>query len=463
MQTSNGIFGNKWARLAAGSALLLNVAGAQPQYTAVDIGSLGGSSTTANGINNSGQVVGLSYLSDNATYHAFLYSACGMTDLGALNDPANNSVAFAISDNGQVVGLESFACTDTNSSIINNCAFRYINGTIECLSHLSKEGCTESSWTTTAYAVNNSGQIVGDSAGCGWGQAFLYSDGLMTIFEVLDPYWENYDSTAYGINSNGWIAGVCLVEVEPANNRPHAFLTKGTDSIDLGTLGDPTGVSQANAINANGQVVGSATLTDDDYPGHAFVYSGNGPMMDLGTLGESSSAADAINNNSQIVGWSGSGYAPGRAFLCTFVCTNWVTNGPGSSNCSAGTWMMVDLNSLVDTNSLGTYLTEARGINDSGQIAANGADGHAYLLTPASQVTPPAPAPPAFLSITLTNGMVSFTWSTVPCYTYQVQYCSNLSSASWNDLGSPVTATGTTLSATDAITAPQRFYRILAQ
>ena len=47
MQTSNGIFGCKWATVLAGSALLLNVASAQPQYNAVDIGSLGGLSAAS--------------------------------------------------------------------------------------------------------------------------------------------------------------------------------------------------------------------------------------------------------------------------------------------------------------------------------------------------------------------------------------------------------------------------------
>jgi hypothetical protein len=44
--------------------------------------------------------------------------------------------------------------------------------------------------------------------------------------------------------------------------------------------------------------------------------------------------------------------------------------------------MMVDLNALIDQASIGTYLFEARGINDSGLIIANGANYHAYLLTP---------------------------------------------------------------------------------
>src|SRR5208337_3612854 len=100
MKTSNEII-NKWATLVAGSALLLNVASAQPQYNAVDIGSLGCSPTTACGINNSGQVVGSSTAivitngTTNMPSHAFLYSGCAMIDLGTLGGPMNNSGANA--------------------------------------------------------------------------------------------------------------------------------------------------------------------------------------------------------------------------------------------------------------------------------------------------------------------------------------------------------------------------------
>ncbi len=46
--------------------------------------------------------------------------------------------------------------------------------------------------------------------------------------------------------------------------------------------------------------------------------------------------------------------------------------------------------------------------------------------------------------------------------TYQLQCNSDLSSSNWDNLNSPVTATGATLSTTDSLTnGPERFYRLL--
>jgi probable HAF family extracellular repeat protein len=167
-----------------------------------------------------------------------------------------------------------------------------------------------------------------------------------------------------------------------------------------------------------------------------YSYRGQGLPPDI-------SCAYAINNSGQVVGGS---------FLSdnvTYHAFLYYRNGP-----------MLDLNNLL-LNSIGTYLTEAFGINDSGQIIANGANGHAYLLTP----TPPAPwlVQPNFLSITQTGGTVNFTWSTAVGPTYQVQYNSDLTSTNWNNLGSPSIATNYTMSASDSITDLQRFYRVLMQ
>jgi probable HAF family extracellular repeat protein len=71
--------------------------------------------------------------------------------------------------------------------------------------------------------------------------------------------------------------------------------------VDLGTLGGPT--SAAEAINSHGQIAGWSDTAGGNR--HAFLYS-DGVMQDLGTLtGGSDSYATALNDSGQVVGYSG--------------------------------------------------------------------------------------------------------------------------------------------------------------
>ncbi len=68
---------------------------------------------------------------------------------------------------------------------------------------------------------------------------------------------------------------------------------------------------------------------------------------------------------------------------------------------------------------------------------------------------------PTIQVVSQTNGQVAFTWGTTSNLIYQLQYNLDLSSTNWIDLGSPITATNNSISASDAIGSPaQRFYRV---
>ena len=61
-----------------------------------------------------------------------------------------------------------------------------------------------------------------------------------------------------------------------------------------------------------------------------------------------------------------------------------------------------------------------------------------------------------------TAGQVSLVFDTTPGRTYKVQFKNSLSDLQWQDLKAPEVAGGSTLSATDSLSAnPQRFYRII--
>jgi DNA-binding beta-propeller fold protein YncE len=69
---------------------------------------------------------------------------------------------------------------------------------------------------------------------------------------------------------------------------------------------------------------------------------------------------------------------------------------------------------------------------------------------------------PVFQSITRAGGAVNFSWSSVSGRTYQVQYKTNINQASWSALGASVSATNSTMTASDTIGQnARRFYRVV--
>jgi probable HAF family extracellular repeat protein len=105
----------------------------------VDVGTLGGVYSLANGLNSRGQVVGFSTTAGDETNHAFLWDQGVMQDLGTLG--GTQSAANAINEKTEIVG-EAFpvaehsrvlrearrddgyrdrdGCTDTNAGSINS-------------------------------------------------------------------------------------------------------------------------------------------------------------------------------------------------------------------------------------------------------------------------------------------------------------------------------------------------------
>ena len=77
----------------------------------VDLGTLGGSGANAYAVNDSGEVVGSSYLRGNADFHAFLYGAGKLFDLNRALPKHSGWVLYAangINDVGQIVGWGTF-------------------------------------------------------------------------------------------------------------------------------------------------------------------------------------------------------------------------------------------------------------------------------------------------------------------------------------------------------------------
>jgi probable HAF family extracellular repeat protein len=325
-------------------------AGAAVQFIATDLGTLGGSFSAATSINAAGQVVGLTYLAGDASYHGFLWQAGAMQDLGTLGS-GRSSVANGISVSGQVVG---YAPSDANSG---NRAFLWKSGVMRDLGTLGGTG-------SMANGINASGQVVGnsDTQGDASQHGFLWQSGSMQDLGTLGGRF----SVANGINTAGQVVGYAYTRNDAAY---HAYLWQGGVMQDLGTLGGYG--SEATAINAAGQVVGYSDTRSSDSARHAFLWQA-GTMRDLGTLGGQNGAASGINAAGQVVGYADTVAGERHGFLST---------------AQGG---LTDLNQLLVAGS-GITVSGMGGINDSGQIAATATlvsgQSHAVLLTPTGSIT----------------------------------------------------------------------------
>jgi probable HAF family extracellular repeat protein len=138
-------------------------------------------------------------------------------------------------------------------------------------------------WTRNLYAVNNAGQIAGQTS-----HALRVQYGIPTDLGTLG----GIDSTAYGLNNPGQVVG----SAQNPSGVWQAFVWDGT--LGMRAIGP----YRAYGVNDSGQVVGT-NATDSYQTKHAWYWDASGGLEDLGTLGGTNSRASAISGAGQIVGW----------------------------------------------------------------------------------------------------------------------------------------------------------------
>jgi CSLREA domain-containing protein len=315
--------------LLIGSATFPSSVRATGTYTLTDLGTLGGSTSSAVGINEAGQVIGSS-VTAGGQQHAFIWGNGILTDLGTLG--GNTSFVSDINDAGQVVG-QSY----TPGGQIH--AFVWDSGTMTDLGTLGGN-------TSQPVAIIDTGQVIGQSQTAGGQQhAFVWDNGIMTDLGTLG----GDNSRSLAINEAGQVVGLS----DAAGGQQHAFLWDNGTMTDLGTLG---GVfSYPEAINESGQVVGDSQISGDQ---HAFIWE-DGVMSDLGTLGGSFISAKDINEAGQVIGAS---YLAGNIVGHAFI------------------W---DSGIMTDLGTLGGNHSHPVAINEAGQIVGwahtAGGQQHAFV------------------------------------------------------------------------------------
>jgi len=340
-----------------------------PNYTVIDLGTLGGTFGQANGVNNSGSVVGFANLPGDTEGHAFLWSKGIKSDLGTFGGP--NSSANSINERGEVVGSAETSTPDPLAEDL--CGSNLI-----CLPFLWQDGHmvplpTLGGNNGFASGINSRGQVAGQAENTTPDPTCEPSiTGSPQVLQIKPVIWRNDkiqelptiggdpDGSVQAINDNGQAVG----NTGDCTSTFHAVLWNRGTPTDLGTPGGlllfPFG------INNRGQIVGVA-LSSDGTVVLAFLWQ-NGVATELGTLPpDVFSVAIGINDKGQIVGDSCDMDFSCRVFL-------W----------EDGT--MTELNALVhDPNA--PFLEEGNSINSRGQIAGKTtvqgtplAD--AYLATP---------------------------------------------------------------------------------
>jgi len=176
-------------------------------------------------------------------YHAVVWRHGVLSDLGTLGGTV--SQAFAVNNQGQVVGVTTNAVPDQYASGLGPCT-------------------TWNCWTVTTQQ-----------------RAFLWGGGKLRDLGTMG----GNDAVAYLVNEGGQVAGVSYTNTtpNPTTGLPtqDPFLWDRGRMVDLGSSGGTWGV--AFSLNNRGQVTGYSNLAGDQLL-HPFLWD-RGVLTDLGTLG----------------------------------------------------------------------------------------------------------------------------------------------------------------------------------
>jgi uncharacterized membrane protein len=277
--------------------------------------------------------------------------ADAILDFKSIDVPGSNfTTAFKINDSGQIVGdyqVPPQSDVDHGYLLSGNNYFKLD--------------------VDQASGINDSGQIVGQTGNHG----FLLSGATYSTFDVPGSTF----TQPLGINDGGQIVGGYSSSNETSSNPNHGFLVSGGEYSTIDFPGSTD--TQANDISDSGLIVGSYIMSGVS---HGFVLNA-GSYTTLDFPGSTATRAYGINDAGLIVG----DYEDG------------VIVGDDGECCPRHGFLLSGSN-YTKVDFPGSSVTIATGINNAGEIVgsyggtnAGGATTQGFLAVPQ-----PVPEPPAF-------------------------------------------------------------------
>ncbi len=312
--------------LALAFALLtvqISAALASKPLSITNLGTFGGTSSSAADVNNQGQVVGS--FSNNSGSFAFVWTAKdGKTDLANLLSTQIASSAMAINNKGQIIGTCTTPNLNYDPTLPTPRPPQYLSHAVlwtnkNTVVALEPSSVVESSVATD---ISSDGTVVGYTLvvyppapptrtyySTGPGNAFIWTIKTgMTIIPIPLADFGAAASIASGINSKGQVVG--SLQKPGATGLPVTYCAfiwsakEGTQLIPLPEGTPESAVNSASDINEEGQVVGMwSESLDVNAARHGFVWTAKDGMTELPILPDATYGTPIdIGNNDQIVG-----------------------------------------------------------------------------------------------------------------------------------------------------------------
>lgn len=260
-----------------------------------------------------------------------------IVDLGTLG--GGSSFALDVNNNRQVTG-NAQTPTDQAAPRLNSFVWSPTTGAMSNIGVLPG-----SNNFSRGYAINDSGVVVGESDNNN-SRAFRWdqTNGMTGLTRLAG---DNDRGVAHGINNSGVIVGI-------SSNGTTSRPTMWTNGVakDLGSIDGRTDTTgRAWAIANNGTAVG-VTRTGEGTTAQATMWTKN-TIVNLGSFSTTAfSEAFAVNSNNIAVGVGVNGATPS-----------------GTSIRRAVRWELADgIPIMVELGSLGRTFSEAKDINEDGQI-----------------------------------------------------------------------------------------------